>query len=193
MMWRSHFILVMIVACCSGQSPKQETKPSAASYFPLQVGNRWEYGIGQDRTAREVREVIAEVSDLSGKWYRIVTFFQSDDPFHKPATETLVRLEGSHLVEKDPDNAPDVMVVDFGAQRGRQYRVEHRCAAFATNLSSGAEIQVKYRRNGCADTGVLRATFRANVGLVSFTSDSFGGPIIRRLVAARIAGKDLTF
>jgi len=155
----------------------------AQDYFPLTVGNRWEYSVDGNRTRRIVEVTGSE--QFGGKvWYRVKGL---------DAYDTLLRLEGSSkLLAWDSKNQQEILRVNFDSFT--PYKVTHALCSDQASIvhRDNEEVEVLYR-NVCADAGLVHETYRASIGLKEWTTESFVGLRTWKLISARIAGRELSF
>jgi hypothetical protein len=153
----------------------------AQNYFPLAVGNRWEY-IDEGRNGRVIVEVtgVAEVDHK--KWFKVRWL---DGQEHR------LRLDGQGtLVELEIGGGQDVVWVKFAAPPAWKYESKFGRARVKTRDANSIEIVYD---PVCCDTGILSEVYADSVGLKERISDTIRGSTRLTLVSARIAGRKLSF
>ncbi len=155
-------------------------------YFPLEVGNRWEYK-ADDRRGPAVIEVLkAEVID-GLTWYRVHWL---------DGNEVLLRVdERQRLVAGNREHKGEDLWVSFLAPDGETYHTQIApCSPSAKIDRQGAPDEVQVRYSGlCSDGGLLRETYVRSLGLRERTEVTYTGPVTWKLVSARIAGREQAF
>jgi hypothetical protein len=153
----------------------------AQNYFPLAVGNRWEY-IDEARNRRVIVEVTG-VDDIDHKkWFKVRWL---DGEEHR------LRLDGQGtLLELDHGGGPDVVWVKFAAPQVWKYESKFGRAWVKTRDAN--RIEIAYDPI-CCDLGVLSEIYANSVGLKERIRVTYGGPKKYSLVSARIAGHELSF
>jgi hypothetical protein len=153
----------------------------AQNYFPLAVGNRWEY-IDEGQKRRVIVEVTGVDEVDHKKWFKVRWL---DGQEHR------LRLDGQGtLVELDFSGGQDVVWVKFAAPPIWKYESKFGRARVKTRDANGIEIVYD---PVCCDRGILSEVYADSVGLKERVSDTFGGPKRLTLVSARIAGRKLSF
>lgn len=153
----------------------------AQNYFPLAVGNRWEY-IDEARNGRVIVEVTGVDEIDHKKWFKVRWL---DGQEHR------LRLDGQGtLAELDIGGGQDVVWVTFAAPRAWKYESKFGRAQVKTRDANSIEIVYD---QVCCDRGVLSEVYADSVGLKERVSDTFTGPTRLTLVSARIAGRKLSF
>jgi hypothetical protein len=157
----------------------------AQNYFPLAVGNRWEY-IDEARNGRVIVEVTG-VDEISNKrWFKIRWL---------DGTERLLQVDAlGQLLELDRRRAEEVVWVSFASPLGKNYQTRNDpCAESARVTAKDAtRVEIAYD-NRCLDGGLLREIYIDSVGLSERIRVTYGGPMRYTLVSARIAGRELSF
>lgn len=157
----------------------------AQDYFPLTVGNRWEYSLDGNPSHRIVEVTGSE--QAGGKlWYRVKGLDASD---------TLLRLEGSSkLLAWDSKTEQEILRVIFDSPPGTPYKVTHALCSDQANTvrRDNGDVEIHYR-SVCADAGLVHEIYRTSIGLKEWTTESFVGLRTWKLISARIAGQELSF
>jgi hypothetical protein len=167
-------------------------------YFPLAVGNRWEYGhyVAQ---GRRILEITGTATINGEQWFRIV--WTTHDPSVKspysPKLEELIRVDSERLLRMDRDGTRSGVWVDFSAARGALYPVQGLCSESAVNYPRERHIIVTFEGT-CSDFGTMSQTFVSSVGLTDSTEQSYVGLkrwkiVTWRIVKAHINGRDRKF
>jgi hypothetical protein len=181
---RSYALLAaLLLAGCTSAQPPAPRPAAGPDYFPLAVGNRWEYSADKV-PARRVVEVSGTERIGEKLWYRV----------RWDTANLLLRVtEQGRLVEWDRDKEQEVLRVDFRSPIGVQYTARAFCASQgAIDRRDQSEVQVHYQAT-CSDAGVMSETYGASIGLKGWTEESFTGPRSWRLIRARIGGREISF
>ena len=153
----------------------------AQNYFPLAVGNRWEY-IDEARNGRVTVEVTGVDEVDHNKWFKVRWL---DGQEHR------LRLDGQGtLVELDIGGGQDVVWLKFAAPPGSTYESKFGRARVKTRDANSIEIVYD---PVCCDRGILSEGYADSVGLKERVSDTIRGPTRLTLIFARIAGRELSF
>jgi len=155
-------------------------------YFPLEVGNRWEYH-ADDRRGPAVIEVLKTEVINGLTWYRVHWL---------DGNEALLRVdERQRLVVWNRERKAADLWVSFLAADGETYRTQIApCSPSAQIDGHGATDEVLVRYSGqCSDAGLMSETYVRAVGLTGRTEVTYAGPVTWKLVAARIAGREQAF
>jgi hypothetical protein len=153
--------------------------------FPLAVGNRWEYSVG-NRAEHVIAEVLA-VREIEGKtWFRVRWLDGNDHWLRVDAQRRVVKL----------DRGQETLWIDFASPAGELYETHIApCTSSAKVVADrGKEgIEIEYPLGACFDAGLLREVYVPSVGLKERTAVTFVGPQEWTLVAARIGGQQKSF
>jgi hypothetical protein len=167
---------------------------NAADYFPLEVGNRWEYQLDVSAD-RQIWQVARTESVKQNTWFLLdieTVRVDADGKRRRTgSTQRWVRIDGSRLMTRRTGDQENVWI-DSAAAAGLPYPSPGMCHTKATNSPAANAFTVLYDR-GCFDAGLLNETFVPHVGLQSFSIDSFVGLRSWRLVAGIVSGKNLAF
>jgi hypothetical protein len=162
--------------------------PSGASaWFPLHVGDRWEYSGGGDSqspaTGVFLREVTGTVKAAGFDWFKVM----------EAGVERWLRVDAQErLLEFDRSRNSAVMLLDFRAQPEIFSPTAVFCAESATLVRErSGDLRVRFMPR-CRDAGISGQTYRQGIGMVEQSSISIAGPKSWRLVRARIDGKDIS-
>ena len=161
----------------------------AQDYFPLAVGNRWEYT--RETTEgnkaffeRRVEEITGTEQLGGATWFRLQ---------RNQSVAWSIRMDerGRLLVWNRSKQRAETWV-DF-SQYGVPFETAKDCTSTGTvTMGESGVVTVRYLTL-CSDRGILAERYKPGVGLLVQESDSFVGPLVWKLVKARINGKDLTF
>ena len=157
----------------------------AQNYFPLAVGNRWEY----TDEARE-RRVIVEVTGVDEiddkKWFQVRWLDGTERPLRVDAQ--------GQLVELDRRQNKEVVWVDFASPPGKTYETKNDPCGDGAHVTArdANRIEVAYN-NRCLDGGLQSEIYIDSVGLSERIRVTYAGPVRYTLVSARIAGRELSF
>ena len=157
----------------------------AQNYFPLAVGNRWEY-IDEGRNHRVIVEVTGVDEIDHKKWFKVRWL---------DGTERALQVDAQgQLLELGRRRGEEVVWVDFASPLGKTYRRSNDpCAEGAQITARDANrVEIAYN-NRCLDGGLLREIYIDSVGLSERIRVTYGGPMRYTLVSARIAGRELSF
>jgi hypothetical protein len=155
------------------------TAPAAAAepdYFPLAVGNRWEYGVAGSEE-RHIGEVLSSESIGDQTWFR-VRWLSGKDHWLRVDEE-------KKLVELDRETEQVSVWIDFRTPTGTPPETDLGICTGATFPVSSKEV--------CAASRLIFTVYRASVGMIERTLPGFHGPVTMRLLAARIGGEELSF
>ena len=169
------------IAIATGLAPA-----APLDYFPLEVGNRWEYRADGRRDPAVIEVLKTEV--IGGlTWYRVHWLNDS---------EVLLRVdERQRLVAWNRERKGEELWVSFLAADGETYDTQiAACSPSAKIDRQGAPDEVQVRYSGpCSDGGLLRETYVRAVGLTERTEVTYTGPLTWKLVSARIACGEQAF
>lgn len=157
----------------------------AQNYFPLVVGNRWEY-IDEARNDRVIVEVTGVDEIDHKKWFKVRWL---DGTVHSLQVDTQ-----GQLLELDRRRGEEVVWVNFASPLGKIYQTSSDpCTEGARITARDAHrLEIAYS-NRCLDGGLLRDIYVDSVGLSERIRVTYGGPMRYTLVSARIAGRELSF
>ena len=162
---------------------------AAPGYFPLQAGNEWTYRHSASGATFQIRVGVPVLHH--GNAYHRVTGYG--------AMPLILRAdEAGHLYLFDEDLDRETLIVSFepveqgwldtalaGCLQG--YQPQSRMVPYgATHAYFNDALDVRYRSYSCADTGIERELYVANIGLVRRTVSTIAGPATFDLVHARI-------
>jgi hypothetical protein len=160
-------------------------KLHAQNYFPLAVGNRWEY-VDEARNRRVIVEVTG-VDEIDNKqWFKVRWL---------DGTERSLQVDAQgQLLELDRRRGQQVVWVNFASPPGKTYQTTNDpCAEGARVTAKDANrVEIAYD-NRCLDGGVQSEIYIDSVGLSERIRITIGGPKSYTLVSARIAGRELSF
>jgi hypothetical protein len=144
--------------------------PAAAlDYFPLEVGNRWDYQ-ADDRRGPAVIQVL-KIELIDGlTWYRVHWL---------SGNEVLLRVdERQRLMAWNRERKREELWVSFLAADGETYDTQIApCSPSARIDRQGAADAVQVRYSGsCSDGGLMRETYVRAVGLRERTEVTYTGP-----------------
>jgi len=162
---------------------------AAADYLPLAVGNSWTYR--EARTGQQFTVRVGTPEMHHGNvYYPLFGYTQQ---------RLTVRInEAQALVHWDEERERDVPVVLFTPFEGAWWEAPFReCDQEAQTQDKPAEhdgpagplaevLDIRYRTFACADAGVEREQFAANIGMVRRIESSIAGPRQFDLVSARV-------
>jgi hypothetical protein len=152
-------------------------------YFPLEVGNRWEYK-ADDRRSPAVIEVLKTEVINGLTWYRVHRLNGND---------VLLRVDEEQcLMVWNRERKDEELWVSFLAPEGNTYSTHIApCSPIAKidRQSAPEELEVRYSGH-CSDAGLLRETYVRSLGLKERTEVTYTGPVTWKLVLARIAGRE---
>jgi hypothetical protein len=154
-------------------------------YFPLAVGNRWEYQAA-GRTPAVIEVLKTEVID-GITWYRVHWL---------NGNEVLLRIdEKQRLMALNRDRKEEELWVNFSAPDGEAYQTQiASCSPSARIDRQGASDEVQVRYSGpCSDGGLMLEIYVRSIGLRERTETSYTEPVTWKLVVARIAGREQVF
>ena len=174
--------VVAAVLMAQGMAPAAEP-----DYFPLEVGNRWDYKADDRRDPAVIEVLKTEVID-GLTWYRLHWL---------SGNEVLVRMdERQRLVAWNPEREGEDLWVSFLAPDGETYHTQIAACSPSAKIDrqGGAPDQVRVDYSGhCSDAGLLRETYRLSLGLTERTEVTYTGPVTWKLISARIAGHEQAF
>jgi hypothetical protein len=157
----------------------------AQNYFPLAVGNRWEY-IDEARERRVIVEVTG-VDEIDNKKWSKVRWLDG--------TERSLRVDAQgQLVELDRRQNKEVVWVDFASPPGKTYETKNDPCGDGAHVTAedANRIEIAYN-NRCLDGGLQSEIYIDSVGLSERIRVTYAGPMRYRLVSARIASRELSF
>jgi hypothetical protein len=157
----------------------------AQNYFPLAVGNRWEY-IDEARNRRVIVEVTGVDEVNNKKWLKVRWL---------DGTERLLQVDAQgQLLELDRRRGEELVWVNFASPLGKTYQSsDDPCAEGAHVTDRDANrVEIAYN-NRCLDGGLHSEIYIDSVGLSERIQITIGGPKNYTLVSARIAGRELSF
>lgn len=157
----------------------------AQNYFPLAVGNRWEY-VDEARNGRVIVEVTGVDEFDRKKWFEVRWL---------DGTERLLQVDAQgQLLELDRRRGEEVVWANFLSPLGKTYQTRNDlCAEGAYVTARDANrVEIAYN-NRCLDGGLQSEIYIASVGLRERIQITIAGPKIYTLVSARIAGRGLSF
>lgn len=174
--------IVCAIVIAAGLAPA-----ATLDYFPLEVGNRWEYKADDRRDPAAIEVLKTEV--IEGlTWYRVHWL---------DGNEVLLRVdERQRLVAWNRGRKGEDLWVSFLAPDGELYHSQMAvCSPSAKIDRQGvAPDQVQVRYSGmCSDGGLLRETYVRSLGLTERTEVTYAGPVMWKLISARIAGREQAF
>ena len=150
--------------------------PAAPDYFPLAVGNRWEYSV-TGSTERRVGEVLGS-EEIAGKtWFRLRWLSEK---------EYWVRTDGRQMMELDRAANQETVWVDFAGPEAAPSAGGLAVCVGAPTPVGGAVFQVT--RETCLGTGGAHVVYSASLGMVERTYRGFAGDTTMSLVSSRIQG-----
>ncbi len=155
-------------------------------YFPLEVGNRWEYKADNRRGPAVIEVLKAEVID-GLTWYRVHWL---------DGNEVLLRMdERQRLVAWNRGRKEEDLWVNFLAADGETYHTQITpCSPSAQIDRRGAPDEVWVRYSGhCSDAGLMREVYVRSLGLRKRIEQTYAGPVMWKLISARIAGREQAF
>lgn len=174
--------IACVILLAAGLAPA-----AALDYFPLEVGNRWEYKADDRRDPAVIEVLKTEVLD-GLTWYRVHWL---------NGNEVLLRMDDmQRLVARNRARKEEDLWVSFLAPDGELYHSQMAvCSPSAKIDRQGvAPDQVQVRYSGmCSDGGLLRETYVRSLGLTERTEVTYTGPVTWKLVSARIAGRERAF
>jgi len=157
----------------------------AQNYFPLAVGNRWEY-IDEARNRRVIVEVTGVDEIDNKKWFKVQWLDGTE-------RSLLVDAQGQ-LVELDRRQNKEVVWVDFASPPGKTYETKNDPCTEGAHVTARDANRVEIAYNViCFDEGLLSEIYIDSVGLKERLHITYGGPKKYELVSARIAGRELSF
>jgi hypothetical protein len=143
-----------------------------ADFFPLQPRNEWTYRSEDGGATTTIRVATTPFATQDGRvFHRMIGY----------AAEPLwVRtLDDGKLAYYDEETGQDRVLTDFGAEFAAEFR---NCTATGKPERPGVIIYT----SSCADAGLEREVYQANIGLVERTEQTLAGPRTRKLVAAKV-------
>jgi len=173
--------IACVIVIAAGLAPA-----APLDYFPLEVGNRWEYKADDRRDPAIIEVLKTEVID-GLTWYR-VRWLDGND--------VLLRVdEKQRLLAWNRERKGEDLWVSFLAPDGETYHTQIApCSPSAQIDRQGApgEVQVRYSGH-CSDAGLMREVYVRSVGLTERSEVTYTGPVTWKLVSARIAGREQAF
>jgi hypothetical protein len=157
----------------------------AQNYFPLAVGNRWEY-IDEARNRRVIVEVTGVDEIDRKKWFKVRWL---------DGTERSLQVDPrGQLLELDRRRGEEVVWVNFASPLDKTYRTGNDPCTEGAHLTAkdANRVEIGYH-NRCLDGGLLRETYIDSVGLSERIQVTYAGPMRYTLVSARIGGHELSF
>ena len=154
----------------------------AQDFFPLQVGNRWEYAWGSQRPHRVI-EVTGTMKEGGLTWFKVRWFDRH---------EHLLKMnpEGQ-LLEADPAGN-QLVWANFSSPLNVKYLSQIQPDSHARVYSKdSSRVEILYDPL-CCDRGVLHEIYIASVGLEERLESGIV-PITWKLISARIAGHEMKF
>jgi hypothetical protein len=158
-----------------------------SNYFPLAVGNRWEYSV-EHRADHVIVEVL-NADEIGGKtWFRVRWLDGADHWLHVDARGRLIELDRAAGADREQ------IWVNFTAPPGVLYETRIApCVANAKVVHEGrGQVQVRYPST-CVDGGLQSEIYADSVGLKQRIQVTFKGPETWTLVSARIGGRQQSF
>ena len=156
------------------------------NYFPLAVGNRWEYSV-EHRADRVIVEVL-NADEIGGKtWFRVRWLDSADHWLHVDARGRLIELDRAGA-------GREKVWVDFAASHGTLYETRIAPCVGNAKVAREARDQVRIRYSGmCLDGGLQSEIYADSVGLKQRIQVTFKGPETWTLVSARIGGRQQSY
>ena len=157
----------------------------AQNYFPLAVGNRWEY-VDEARNRRVTVEVTGVDEIDHKKWFKVQWLDGTE-------RSLLVDAQGQ-LLELDRRQNKEVVWVDFASPLGKTYETKNDPCGDGAHVTArdANRIEIAYN-NRCLDGGLQSEIYIDSVGLSERIRVTYAGPVRYTLVSARIAGRELSF
>jgi hypothetical protein len=161
---------------------------AAQGYLPLQAGNEWTYRDATTGAAHQIRVGVPVMHQ--GNAYHKVTGYAASPVF--------LRAEGANLYGFDEEADREFLFASFEPVEGgwldtaiggcpQGYQPQARTVPYGAPHAWFPEaLDVRYRSYSCADTGVERELYVANVGLVRRSVSTIAGPATYDLVHARV-------
>ncbi len=143
-----------------------------ADFFPLQPGNEWTYRSEPGGATTTIRVATTPLVAADGRvFHRLIGY----------AAEPLwVRVRGDgNLYYFDEESTRDRMLTDFADEFNAEFR---HCTSMGKPEKGGV---IAYT-SSCADAGLDREVYQANIGLVERTEQTIAGPKTMKLVAAKV-------
>lgn len=161
----------------------------AASFFPLQTGNRWTYR--EAKTGQTFTVQVNVPTFVNGRVYHSLNGYVSK--------RLLVRInEVGDLVYLNEDQATEHVLTSFTPFEGGYWNAPFRqCDQEGQTLRNRITydgpagllpnvLQIRYRTFGCADAGIESELFAENIGMLRRVETSFIGPRQFDLVSAQV-------
>jgi hypothetical protein len=159
------------------------------SLLPLQDGNFWTY---QDRGRLGTFTIrVGTPSTIDGNVYHRLTGYVSE-----PLWVRFGDRDG--LYYRDEENGRDVLLTSFERSTGGRFQAPFRiCDSFGQAQNGGGKYEgpigslaptlvIRYENSGCADIGMIDEQYAPNIGMVERTEQSFTGPRVYDLIAAKV-------
>ena len=187
-----------------GLAPAPLPVSLAADYFPLAVGNYWEYEVRWQGTIREKYRV-----EVTGKaysyhyftFYRVSRYF----PHALPESRLVCRTYGNNVYEWPAAGRSLNLWYMLGAAPGSTWRftldggepcysplsaaLENRSEKVSVPAGEFANCVKIVYGHGCADAGLEAEWFAPGAGLVKRVETTFAGPVETVLTKACVDGE----
>ena len=176
----------------TGAPRSRAARSSASSYFPLQVGNRWEY---QGWAPSPTVTVSDQIAGPDGFAYFTVHNFLDLNTRYLRSDRT------GRVQEIDPETGATALLYLLGAAVGTTWSYQplnyrNSCNPTARLASRTETVQVPagefhdvaqvvFHRT-CADGGLISEWYAPGVGLIKRTMDSIEGPRSQELVVSNV-------
>ncbi|MBS1856275.1 MAG: hypothetical protein JST11_12990 [Acidobacteria bacterium] len=163
------------------------TAAAAPEYLPLQAGNEWTYRDAASGAVFQIRVGLPVMHQ--GNAYHKVTGYA--------ASAVFLRAEGANLYGFDEEADREFLFSSFEPVEGawldttiggcpQGYQPQARNVPYgAAHAWFPQALDVRYRSYSCADTGIERELYVANVGLVRRSVSTIAGPATYDLIHAR--------
>ena len=159
------------------------------SFLPLQDGNFWTYQERGRQGSFTIR-VRTPAAMAGNVYYRLIGY----------VTEPLWVRFGDHdaLYYRDEEHERDVPLTSFERSTGGRFKAPFRVCDSLGQAQDGdgkydgpigpisPTLVIRYVNTGCADVGVIEEQYAPNIGMLERTEQSFIGPRVYDLVAARV-------
>jgi hypothetical protein len=143
-----------------------------AEFFPLQPGNEWTYRSETGDTTTTIRVGTTPLATQDGRLFHRVIGYTAQPLWVRAGQD-------NNLYFYDEESGQDRLLTNFSSEFTAEFR---NCTATGKPERGGV---IRYR-SSCADAGLEREVYQANIGMVERTEQSIAGPKTMKLVAAKV-------
>ncbi len=143
-----------------------------AEFFPLQPGNEWTYQNDSGGATTSIRVDNTPLTKADGRVFHRLIGYVAEPLWVR------VRADGN-LYYFDEESGRDRMLTDFADEFTSEFR---NCTATGKPEKGGV---IAYT-SSCADAGLEREVYAANIGMLERVEQTIAGPKTMKLVAAKV-------